>query len=534
VEVPELIEEAAVRVIAKGAFQGLAALRRVSLPFGVAAIENGAFDGCPSLELVAIPASVASIAPGAFSGCSSLAAIEVEPRNRYYQDRDGVLFDKEGKTLLYYPAGRIGDYTLPPDLRGIAPGAFGEADKLSMASYNAIVREFGAEAFDAGLAGAAEARAAEQAAAENLRERRTRGPVLPGRTGETFYVAAHGSDEYDGRSEERAFKSLGKALAAAAAGAVRTITLIGAVEGGVSLSGFSGELLITGKPLASAEERARLTASEGAVIEIRGSTKLRLEHAVLSGGSAAGVRVEGGAVLTLGSGARIEGNSGSDGGGASVRGRNSALIMEGNAVIAHNTANTGGGVSVGEHGALVMKNNARITGNRVVRGPGEHGRGGGVFIQDAHFVMQDGAEVSGNEAFAWGGGLFAVNSTLAMRGGAAIRNNGSDFNGGGAYLEAVALLMEGDAVISGNRAAANGGGMELQPMPEGRGSAVLLRESAGITNNEAKMRGGGLLIGGNNRVILEDEVEITGNQAQDHGDIRTEQGARLDKAGGAE
>jgi len=43
----------------------------------------------------------------------NLTTITVAPDNPVYASRDGVLFDKEGKTLLCYPTGRKGAYTIP-------------------------------------------------------------------------------------------------------------------------------------------------------------------------------------------------------------------------------------------------------------------------------------------------------------------------------------------------------------------------------------------------------------------------------------
>ena len=121
ITIPARINDVPIRVVEKGAFQSLTSLTRVTLPFGVTTIESGAFNGCSALVSLFIPATVTSIGAGAFNGCSSLTAIEVDPRNQQYHAVQGVLFDKAGTTLLYYPSGKIGDYSVPDSVKNVAP-----------------------------------------------------------------------------------------------------------------------------------------------------------------------------------------------------------------------------------------------------------------------------------------------------------------------------------------------------------------------------------------------------------------------------
>jgi hypothetical protein len=532
--IPARINDVPVRAIGEGAFQSLPSLTRVVLPLGVTTIESGAFNGCAALVSLFIPATVTSIGTGAFSGCSSLLAIEVDPRNLQYHALQGVLFDKAGTTLLYYPSGKIGDYSVPDSVKSVAPGAFVDADKLSLESYNEIVQRFGSAAFGAPLrqtsapqSDSVSSVAATGGVASPVATRRSQGPVLPGRSGAMYFVSAQGNDANNGLSETGPFRTLLKAIEATATSAVRTITVIGRVEGGFILNNISGELLITGKPDATNTEKASIEVSSGLVLQVNGFAKLRLEHIEITGGTMGGIRIDNGAFLTLGTGARVSGNAGANGGGVNIHGRNTTLVMEGNATITDNIANAGGGVFIWENGTLIMKNIATIISNRVIQGVGEYGRGGGVFMQDASFIMQDSAEVSGNRTFASGGGLFALRSNVTMRDSAVIKDNSSVVAAGGAYFYKGALVMEGSAEISGNRAATNGGGVELGSIEGSNGSTVLLRESARIANNYAAMRGGGLFIGRNNRVVLEDDSEISGNRAQNGGGVREEQGANL-------
>ena len=85
----------------------------------VTSIGNGAFANCTSLTSVTIPNSVTSIGGRAFSGCTSLSAITVEALNSFYSSVNGVLFNKSQTTLIQYPGGKAGSYTIPNSVTSI-------------------------------------------------------------------------------------------------------------------------------------------------------------------------------------------------------------------------------------------------------------------------------------------------------------------------------------------------------------------------------------------------------------------------------
>jgi hypothetical protein len=71
-----------------------------------------------------IPSGVISIGSYAFSACTGLEAINVATNNPVYSSVAGVLFDKSQTTLLQYPIGKIGSYTIPDSVRCIGDSAF--------------------------------------------------------------------------------------------------------------------------------------------------------------------------------------------------------------------------------------------------------------------------------------------------------------------------------------------------------------------------------------------------------------------------
>jgi hypothetical protein len=104
----------------------------------VASIENYAFSGCTSLTSVTIPDSVTSLGfngvdgwYSAFYECSGLTAITVDPLNSFYSSVAGVLFDKNQTTLLQYPGGKAGNYTIPSGVASIDWFAFDYCPNLT-------------------------------------------------------------------------------------------------------------------------------------------------------------------------------------------------------------------------------------------------------------------------------------------------------------------------------------------------------------------------------------------------------------------
>jgi len=120
--------------IAPEAFVGCRALESVNIGDGVTTIWPWAFANCTNLTNVVIGAGVTNIATGydrAFEDCSSLSAITVQPDNPTYSSVAGVLFDKTRRTLVLYPAARIGDYAVPEGVMKIGDYAFESCTALT-------------------------------------------------------------------------------------------------------------------------------------------------------------------------------------------------------------------------------------------------------------------------------------------------------------------------------------------------------------------------------------------------------------------
>ena len=105
--------------IGEDAFCECTSLADVTIPDSVTSIGQYAFDSCTSLTSVMIPANVTSIGVGTFSGCTSLTEIIVDSNNQSYTTEDGILFDKNLETILCYPGGKAGNFTIPNSVTSI-------------------------------------------------------------------------------------------------------------------------------------------------------------------------------------------------------------------------------------------------------------------------------------------------------------------------------------------------------------------------------------------------------------------------------
>lgn len=109
-------------VVGYGLFADCNSLTSVTLPSDAVKIEKDAFMNCTSIKTITVPASAASISPS--SGCTSLATINVSAANTAYRSIDGVLFDAAATEILWFPIGKLGDYTLPASVKSIGDYAF--------------------------------------------------------------------------------------------------------------------------------------------------------------------------------------------------------------------------------------------------------------------------------------------------------------------------------------------------------------------------------------------------------------------------
>ena len=137
---------AGVSNISQYAFSSCYNLASVTIPNTVVSIGYGAFTDT-GLTNVTIPASTTWIDDWVFGDCYSLTNITVDPSNSAYSSLNGVLFDKNQLSLLQYPAGKVGSYTIPSTVTNIGNSAFEDCNTLSNVTISSHVVTIGSSAF---------------------------------------------------------------------------------------------------------------------------------------------------------------------------------------------------------------------------------------------------------------------------------------------------------------------------------------------------------------------------------------------------
>ncbi|MCF7674164.1 MAG: leucine-rich repeat protein, partial [Akkermansiaceae bacterium] len=145
--IPAIISSLPVTAIESNAFENNTAITSVVIPNGVTSIGNSAFRSCTVLTSVTIPSSVTSIEDKAFGRCSGLTGITVDAANEDYSSLEGVLFNKPLNTLIQYPGGNAGAYTIPSSVTSIASNAFDGCSELTSVTIPPSVTSIGDFAF---------------------------------------------------------------------------------------------------------------------------------------------------------------------------------------------------------------------------------------------------------------------------------------------------------------------------------------------------------------------------------------------------
>ena len=98
-------------------------LTSLTIPKSVTKIGGAAFSN-NLLTSVTIPDGVISIGYAPFVFCPELTSINVSPKNPNYKSVEGVLYNKDGTTLVQWPAGITGTANIPKGVTSIGRSAF--------------------------------------------------------------------------------------------------------------------------------------------------------------------------------------------------------------------------------------------------------------------------------------------------------------------------------------------------------------------------------------------------------------------------
>jgi hypothetical protein len=120
-----IITPDSVITIGQSAFLNCSSLASITIGTNMTTVGGDAFGNCPSLTNIFIPQGVTNFVYNtAFAECTNLIAIDVDPRNPSFSSAGGILFDKNQTTLVTFPSGLSGNFTVPNTVASISDKAF--------------------------------------------------------------------------------------------------------------------------------------------------------------------------------------------------------------------------------------------------------------------------------------------------------------------------------------------------------------------------------------------------------------------------
>ncbi|MDR7210900.1 leucine-rich repeat protein [Flavobacterium piscis] len=128
-------------------FNGCTSLVNISIPNTVEYIGYGAFESCTNLASVAIPNNLNYIDAVAFKNCPALTYFTIES-NSHFSVIDGVLYDKNVNTLINYPNGKTGSFSIPESVTKVGQASFAYSGGLTSISIPNSVVTIEANAFE--------------------------------------------------------------------------------------------------------------------------------------------------------------------------------------------------------------------------------------------------------------------------------------------------------------------------------------------------------------------------------------------------
>lgn len=120
--IPDSINDLPVTEISAKAFADCSEIVNVTIPDSVEEIGSRAFYNCSSIKFVLIGNGTQSVGDYAFSACSSLEEFAVSDDNTSLSDIDGMLFDKDGTTLIAYAG--TDSAVIPDSAEAVGKAAF--------------------------------------------------------------------------------------------------------------------------------------------------------------------------------------------------------------------------------------------------------------------------------------------------------------------------------------------------------------------------------------------------------------------------
>ena len=138
----EVVIPGTVTSIGSTAFLGCTSLTKFDIPEGVISVGGEAFGECNALERINIPSSLTSFGERMFmNGAGKLTEINVDSGNTVYSSKEGVLYSKDGSTLVCYPCGKEdSSYIVPEGVTAIGNSAFEDCNVTQVQLPDTLTR----------------------------------------------------------------------------------------------------------------------------------------------------------------------------------------------------------------------------------------------------------------------------------------------------------------------------------------------------------------------------------------------------------
>lgn len=122
--------------IADNAFKNCNKIKGIEFSETIKRIGAYAFYGSNVREIT-IPSTVREIGNYAFAGCKYLEAIEVDEDNSNFSSSSGILYSKDGSTLITYPAGKSENFVIiSKNVTEISNMAFYKCNSIKKVTYH--------------------------------------------------------------------------------------------------------------------------------------------------------------------------------------------------------------------------------------------------------------------------------------------------------------------------------------------------------------------------------------------------------------
>ncbi|MBR5272487.1 MAG: leucine-rich repeat protein [Clostridia bacterium] len=128
-----------VTYIGSNAFSSNTDMENIVIPKSIERLDSDIFKNCLNLKEITILADNCNFTPVDLK-CKNLQKIHVSDTHKKYTSIDGVLFNKNKTSILYFPEGRKGEYTVPDGVVSIGTKAFYSSKLESITFPDTLVR----------------------------------------------------------------------------------------------------------------------------------------------------------------------------------------------------------------------------------------------------------------------------------------------------------------------------------------------------------------------------------------------------------